>query len=155
MCCNRDQDFQAKIFLDPCVDNHNSYPIFCLTKAEVFLPLLTHSLFSFPNRNFVPKPLSQRGREPSAVILQQKMHTSKSPRSTSYSYSRCVMYVRGCECMCMCSVHECVCVHDLKEWQCPFIVTDNAQAFSRVDISLPLPSLLPAFVLFSSLNPPS
>jgi len=62
MCCNRDQDFQAKIFLDPCVDNHNWYPIFCLTKAGVSATADSLSLL-FPQQKFCPKAHNHKEAE--------------------------------------------------------------------------------------------
>jgi len=93
---------------------HIACTIFCLTKA-FFTP---ESLFSFPYRSLPLSLLSQRGRnfQQLLVSLQQKtakeMHTSRSSRNTTYSYSRCVICVHVCVCVCDMWIHVSAYVHE-------------------------------------------
>ena len=78
--------------------------IFYLTEAKVLLLLLTHS--SPPQQVFVPEPhVSKRQSSYWSVFSRRqrrKMHTSRSSRSTTYSYRRCAM------CVCVCVSFECI-----------------------------------------------
>ena len=87
---------------------HNA---FCLTKAKVFLPPWLTLLL--PQQKFARKlPVSKRTKTISSYVSfssrneWRKMHTSRSSRSTTYSYSRCVMcvYVSVCG-ACVCIVY--------------------------------------------------
>jgi len=82
--------------------------VFCLTKAKVLLLLLTHS--SPPQQMFVPEPhISKRQSSYWSVFSRRqrrKMHTSRSSRSTTYSYRRCAMCV-CCECICIVYMSAC------------------------------------------------
>ena len=102
------------------------------------------SLFSFPCRSLPLSLLSQRGRnfQQLLVSLQQKtaeeMHTSRSSRNTTYSYSRCVICVHVCVCVCDMWIHVSAyvreCIHLLANatkliiiW---FISPNNDQGYS-------------------------
>jgi len=80
---------------------HNACTIICLTKAEVLMTLL------LPQPKFPPRQAENLQRL--LIFLQQKtaekMHSSRSSRSTTYSYSR----YNVCVCARMCE-HESACV---------------------------------------------
>jgi len=75
-----------------------------VSRSVVSRATLTHS-FLLPEQKFAPKPLSQRGQKPSAEDSRGNAHTSRSSKSTTYSYSMQVCNV----CVCMCE-HVSACV---------------------------------------------